>query len=66
MNAHNNIRPYVCNGQCGDDTCQLSFTSAEALSAHKKKERVKCDKCGHLVAKKNMARHLSSHCSSLY
>ncbi|CCA70232.1 hypothetical protein PIIN_04171 [Serendipita indica DSM 11827] len=66
LNTHLDVRLYRCDGSCGTTNCDVSFTSAEALGAHKKKDREVCKKCGHLVTKKNMSRHLNTHCGGLY
>ncbi|KIM21920.1 hypothetical protein M408DRAFT_299172 [Serendipita vermifera MAFF 305830] len=67
MNGHREYKPFQCRELVVQMTgITMSFTTQEALSSHKRKDRVTCENCGHLVAKKNLARHNRSHCSSLY
>ncbi|KIM26779.1 hypothetical protein M408DRAFT_9638 [Serendipita vermifera MAFF 305830] len=45
MNGHREHKPFHCQGTCGTDDCTMSFTSQEALSSHKRKDRVTCENC---------------------
>lgn len=61
LNQHSGIRPFICNGVCGNSSCRRGFTNKEELDRHQKYPKKRCEQCGEVVSSQNLARHMRRH-----
>ncbi|KIM21569.1 hypothetical protein M408DRAFT_102625 [Serendipita vermifera MAFF 305830] len=55
------LKPYLCHGSCGLNSCKKSYSSKQLLNRHCEYDQVKkCGRCGRRQSKQNFARHTSS------
>ncbi|KIM26434.1 hypothetical protein M408DRAFT_193257 [Serendipita vermifera MAFF 305830] len=59
------IKPYKCEGLCGDPACECAYSSKALLNEHLlplSERYIRCPGCFQIISKKNIARHKRESC----